>query len=365
MTDPPSAPTPPRPPEQDAHLPWRWLRHLSQFLLVWPLLSLLALDEFESQELEAILIVILVPPLLGLILLGIEGGLTKTLGARFKKKGIPVPNVFRDLSNVAYLFFTLTVLIVVLNLVDGTTTLHWPIVASMAGSAFGLAIVLRALGGAYVGGNRSEGIGGGWDNRPIVLRFMGYIALLPLLIVVAAMIDYSVLGTPYIHAGEWSLLLMGLWIGLRSAMSRISGGWAKSPWEIEVRRASLIAPWFLVCLVGALVTGVFFIASPFLEDHETAIAVVLWLLIVPTGVFSLVASWFFTRKLIRTTLPRLRLANRLRRGEAKLRSWRQETSPDGALIFTLEPARGSGRWPSPDPRLIAYLEQSHPRSAPE
>ena len=118
-------------------------------------------------------------------------------------------------------------------------------------------------------------------------------------------------------------------------------------------------------VVGAWVTGVFFIASPFLEDHETAIAVVLWLLIVPTGVFSLVASWFVTRKLIRTTLPRLRLANRLRRGEAKLRSWRQETSPDGALVFTLEPARGSGRWPSPDPRLIAYLEQVHPRSAPE
>jgi len=48
---------------------WAWLRGFAYFLLAWPLLSLLALDQFELDEWQSILIAVLGPAGIGLLLL--------------------------------------------------------------------------------------------------------------------------------------------------------------------------------------------------------------------------------------------------------------------------------------------------------
>src|SRR5690606_12155748 len=78
---------------------WGWLRGFAYFLLAWPLFSLLALDQFDLDDWQSIVLAVFGPAAIGLVLLGLERGLTRLLGGRSKRRQ-PVPSTLRDLSNL-------------------------------------------------------------------------------------------------------------------------------------------------------------------------------------------------------------------------------------------------------------------------
>ena len=56
-----------RPAAAASHLnPWAWLRGFAYFLLAWPLLSLLALDQLDLDDWQSVLIAVLGPAGIGL-----------------------------------------------------------------------------------------------------------------------------------------------------------------------------------------------------------------------------------------------------------------------------------------------------------
>lgn len=311
--------------------PWGWLRGFAWLLLAWPLLSLLALDQLDLSDWSAILPATLGPAAVGLCLLGVERGLDRLLGARMARAGQPVPGILRDLSNVG---LGLGILLVVdvglvaafehggLRRMAGAGAGRVAVI--LVAASLGGALVLRALHRWRHGPARHVDLGEGWDAAPSLVRLLGYLTLIPTLLVCTVMVDYTLRGEPDFGLAAWIGLPLVLWVGLRSAMARSPRHWARSPWEAWLRQQSLGWPWWLLAFVLAVATALLFVLAPVLMPDDEITPTGRVLVGVLLGPIGLLVLWMAARWLWRGAPPfirRLRVARRLARDPAALARW--------------------------------------------
>ena len=353
--------------------PWAWLRPFGGFLLLWPLFALVAIDEIaEEAEWETFVVAALGPALVGLVLVAVEWLLTRAVGDRLGALGQPVPTCVRDVSNLC---LTIAVLVVIAmglltaleNRSPAWFVVAWRAAADLIALGLGVGVALRGVSRILAGPNRHQTLGESLGSAPMAVRALGYLTLVPMLLVVTVMIDYMLHGTPYVTHGELGVLLLILLIGLRSAMARAPGTWARNPWEAELRRLSLWAPWRVAGLALGLGFGGLMVALPWLSADEemTATARVLtYALLLPLGLFCLAATVHIVRRFGPGMAGNWLAVWRLSRRSSVVRGWK------------LIPDRGHGRTlairlAGPDPHdvwladpsdpIVAYLEAHHPQ----
>lgn len=273
--------------------PWAWLEGFAWFLLAWPVLSLLALDQLDFADWETILAATLGPAAVGVVLLGVARGLDRLLGARMAAAPQAVPSTLRDLSNLGLTLAILlgaNVALVGLFEQDGLQRLSRAGAGGVAVyvlvGCLGGAVLLRGLHRLRHGPPRAVDMGEGWDAAPTVMRLLGYLALIPSLLVSTVMIDYTLRGRPDFGPTAWIALPTVLLLGLRSAMARSPRYWARNPWEAWLRRQSLALPWWIVGLSVAVATAVAFVLLPFLmsdDEISTGGRVIAGVLLGPIG----------------------------------------------------------------------------------
>lgn len=282
---------------EDRSSSWAWLRGFAYFLLAWPLMSLLALDELELDDWKSILIAVLGPAGIGLVLLGIERGLTLAFGSRASRKQA-VPSTLRDVSNLALALAILLVIDVALvtifddeQIVSGGDPETATFAIMLLGICGGVMLVFRGLHRLVYGPERVTDLGEGWDVVPSAMRLFGYLTLIPMLLVCTVMIDYALHRRPEFGLAAWILLPAFLWLGLRSAMAPAPRWWARNPWEVWLRRNSLALPWWIITVVFGLALGVIFLLLPTGlidgEDMTTGGRVVAGVVGIPLGLIVL------------------------------------------------------------------------------
>lgn len=247
---------------------WAWLRGFAYFLLAWPLLSLLALDQLDLDDWKSVLIAVLGPAGIGLVLLGIERGLTLVFGSR-ASRAQAVPSTLRDVSNLGLAMAILLVIDVGLVTIfddeqivsggDPETATFAILLLAICG---GVMLVFRGLHRLVHGRERVTDLGEGWDAVPNTLRLLGYLTLIPTLLVCTVMIDYALHRRSEFGLAAWIILPALLWLGLRSAMAAAPRWWAHNPWEVWLRRNSLALPWWIIAEAFGLGLGVLFLLLP-------------------------------------------------------------------------------------------------------
>lgn len=311
--------------------PWGWLGGFAWFLLAWPLLSLLALDQLDFADWGSILAATLGPAAVGLVLLGVERGLDRLLGARMARAAQAVPSVLRDLSNVGLglaILLTVNVGLVVAFEDDGLGRLAAAgagrVAVIILAASLGAALVLRGLHRWRHGPARRVDLGEGWDAAPKVMRLFGYLVLIPTLLVCTVMIDYTLRSKPDFGVAAWVGLPLVLFVGLRSAMARSPRHWARSPWDAWLRQQSLAWPWWLLALVTAVATALLFVLAPFLmpDDEITMVGrILVGVLLGPIGLLILFVVLRSSWRELPIFARRWRVASRLAREPSALLRW--------------------------------------------
>jgi len=354
--------------------PWGWLSGLAWFLLAWPLLSLLALDQLDLAEWDSILAAMLGPAAVGLVLLGVERLLTRTFGAAAAAARQPRPSTLRDLSNVGLCLAILLGANVALVSVFEDESLFaregsnaGPIAGYLLGACFGAAVVFRLLHRWIHGPARKLDMGEGWDAAPNVMRLFGYLTLIPTLFVCTVMIDYTLRERPDFGVTAWVVLPGVLLLGLRSAMARSPRYWAKSPWEAWLRQESLALPWWVVGLVLGVATSVLFVATPFAmgaDEITLAGRIIVGVLLGPIGLFMLYVVGKGLAHGLPLLLRRWRVARCLARDPGALLGWSARRHGDAKTGIRHDVALRlrDGRKVSFDadgdaPPLVRWLEQ--------
>lgn len=331
---------------------WAWLRGFAYFLLAWPLLSLLALDKFKLDEWQSILIAVLGPAGMGLVLLGIERGLTLLFGGR-ASRAQAVPSTLRDVSNLALAMAILLVIDVALVTIfddeqivsggDPETATFAIVLLAICG---GVLLLFRGLHRLVHGRERITDLGEGWDVAPTTLRLFGYLTLIPMLLVCTVMIDHALHRRPEFGLAAWICLPALLWLGLRSAMTTAPRWWARNPWEVWLRRNSLALPWWIITAAFGLGLGVIFLLLPTGlidgEDMTTTGRVVAGIIGIPLGLLVL----FGVGVTVIKGLPKL------------LREWRTARllarRPEALVGFALQPDSSVVQLRLADGREVAF-----------
>jgi hypothetical protein len=215
-----------------------------------------------------VLIAVLVPAGIGLVLLGVERGLTLVFGRR-AARAQPVPSTLRDISNLGLAMAILLVIDVALVTIfddeqivsggDPETAKFAIVLLAICG---GVMLLFRGLHRAIHGPDRVADLGEGWDRAPTTMRLFGYLTLIPILLVCTVMIDYTLHRRPEFGLIAWICMPAMLWLGLRSAMARAPRYWARNPWEVWLRHNSLALPWWIIAAVFGLALGVIFLLLP-------------------------------------------------------------------------------------------------------
>jgi hypothetical protein len=336
--------------ERDKRAPaWAWLRGFAYFLLAWPVLSLLALDQFDLDEWQSILIAMLGPAAVGLVLLAIDW----LLGRLFARKGKLAqnpPSTLRDFSNLGLCVAILTIVdVAIVTLVDGEQifggedTEAFDIALLLAASGGGTAMVFRGLHRVVKGPARVVDLGEGWDRAPQMLRLFGYLTLIPTLLVGTVMIDYAMHQRDEFGPAAWICIPILLWLGLRSAMARAPRWWARSPWEAWLRRNSLALPWWVITLIFALGLGVLFLLLPTgLIDGEGMTRggrIAAGVVGIPLGAIVLFGAGMTVVKGLPAMIREWRAAWLLSRKPEALRSWLRPKPDSTELILKLADGR--------------------------
>ncbi len=351
--------------ERDARAPaWAWLRGFGWFLLAWPLLSLLALDKFDFSHWEPIALAVFGPPAIGLVLLGLEAGLTRLAGRR-SAAAQALPSTLRDFSNLGVSLAILQVIDLALvtfadddRLLRGGDPAGARLAASMLALSCGAALALRGAARLVHGPARRElDLGAGWDRAPSGLRFLGYVTLIPTLLVCTVMIDYTLHHRPDFGLTAWLALPALLWLGLRSATARAPRWWASTPWEAWLRRTSLSLPWWIVALAFALGFAALCFLLPFGvidDDINLRTRIIGGIVMIPLGLVVLAGVWAACAQ-IPNLLRAWRTAWRLARGSDVVREWR--VGPTGQVVLELRDGGATLLEFGPDaPALAAWLE---------
>lgn len=328
--------------------PWSWLRGFAWFLLAWPLLSLLALDHMDFDEWDTILIATLGPAAIGLVLLGIERALTWLFGPTARARPQSVPGILRDLSNLA---LTLAIL---LGLDLGIVALFaheslfaraeldaaW-IAAKISAVCLGAALALRGLHRVVHGPARRVDLGPGWDAAPMMLRLLGYLTLIPTLLVCIVMIDHALRGKSDFGLLAWVVLPAILCLGQRSAMARSPRYWARNPWEAWLRKLSLELPWWIIAVALGVGAGALFVLLPIGDDSMSMLGrIVAGVLLVPLGLLIWAGVGVTLIYGVPAMIGRWRAAWMLARAPERLAGW--ESRPDESdpyLVLTLSDGR--------------------------
>ena len=193
--------------------PWGWLRGFAWFLVAWPAMSLLAAKELQGFEWEMILLATLGPAGIGLVLLGLERGLTRVLGKAASRRQ-PVPSTLRDVSNLGITMAVLMGIDIVLVSVFEDPGLFaradldpGPMTARILTGCFGVAVVFRLAHRLVHGPSRVTDLGEAFGTASGLLRLLGYLALIPTLFVCMVMIDYTLRGQfDYFGLAGWTIL---------------------------------------------------------------------------------------------------------------------------------------------------------------
>ena len=229
--------------------PWTWLKGFGYFLILWPLLcfGFAGQDLNRAEDDGSFLVVVIGPALLGGLLLILELLLSRFFGQLVQTLPRPIPNSIRDLSNCFCSLLILGLVLVAGFLAGGGSPAE---LGDIFPSLLGLTILtlgLRLLSRLLYGPARLETLGKAWLERVLLARILGYMGLVPLLILIPVwLLDIAV---EDFRLYEELLLLFFFWLCLRGAMASPAGLWAKLPWEYEVRRLSLQLPWLLLVLV--------------------------------------------------------------------------------------------------------------------
>lgn len=317
--------------------PWGWLRGFAWFLLAWPLFGLLALGEMEDFDWDSILIATLAPAAIGGVLLLIDHVLTKFFGVVAASSGQAVPGLLRDLSNLGLAMAILMGINVALVLSFEENNLFTrpeydagPIAAYVLAACFGTTFVFRALHRLARGPARHEDLGEGWDQAPTMLRFFGYLALIPTLLVCTVMIDYTLRSKPDFGLTAWIVLPAILWLGLRSAMARSPRYWARNPWEAWLRAQSLALPWWIIGFVIGLGTCVLMTIAWFaMPEGEITFAgrIIVGILLGPIGLMGLYGVGAVLWEQVPRLIRRWRACRRLLRDPTALHHWEIREAP--------------------------------------
>lgn len=335
--------------ERDTRAPaWAWLRGFAWFLLAWPLLSLLALDRFDFSEWEAIVIAVLGPPAIGLVLLAIDAALTRLFGRRAAAAAQPVPDTLRDVSNLGIAMAILLVVDVLLvtffdddPMIKGGDPRAATLAVTLLAIFSATAIVFRGASRLLRGRPRVVDLGPGWDRAPNLLRFLGYLTLIPMLLVCTVMIDYELHQKPGFELAAWIALPALLWLGLRSATARAPRWWAKNPWEAWQRRVSLALPWWIAGVALALGFAALCLLMPFgLVDPTitTRGKIVAGIVMGPLGLIVLGGAAMMLWRGVPNLLREWRIARLLARQPDRLAAW-STTSTAGQVRVQLKDRR--------------------------
>lgn len=350
--------------ERDARAPaWGWLRGFAWFLVAWPLMSLLALNQFDFREWEAIVIAVFGPAAIGLALLVVEAALTGLLGRAAAVQ--PVPNLLRDLSNLGIaLAVLLAVDVGLVTVFDDDPMIRGgdPRAATMAVTTLvfccASALLLRAAARWVHGPARAADLGPGWDRAPQVLRFLGYLTMIPTLLVCTVMIDDELHAKPGFGAVAWVVLPALLLLGLRSAMARAPRWWARNPWEAWLRATSLALPWWALAVALALGFAALCLLAPLGVIDETMTTrgrVVAGLVLVPLGLGVLLGVGAVLLRAAPALLRTWRAARRLARDADDISAWSTTATP-GQVRVTLRDGREAVfEMGEQAPTLLAWL----------
>lgn len=335
--------------ERDTKAPsWAWLRGFAYFLLIWPVFSLLALDKLDFSDWESIVIAVFGPAAIGLVLLGIEAGLTRLFARRTGAAAVAVPNFWRDLSNLGITMAILLVIDVMLvtafedkPLIEGPDSPEGQVALMLLAVSCGTAMLFRAAGRLIHGKARVVDMGEGWDRAPGATRFMGYLTLIPMLLVCTVMIDYEMRGKDEFGAVAWVVLPALLWLGLRSAMARAPRWWARNPWEAWLRSTSLGLPWWLIALATALGFTALCVLLPFgLDDSMTRKErIIAGVVLGPLGLIMLFGAVMMLRRGVPGLIASWWAARRLARGTDEVVEW--STTPTAGQVRVLINKRGA------------------------
>lgn len=353
----------------DRSFAWTWLRGFAYFLLAWPLMSLFALGDISRFDWDSIVAAVFGPAAIGVVLLGIERGLTWLFRSRLGRRQ-PVPSTLRDLSNLGLALAILLVIDVVLvtifddeQIVSGGDPEAATFAIVTLAICGGTAMIFRVLHRLVHGPERVVDLGEGWDRAPVVMRFFGYMTLIPTLFVCTVMLDYELHRRPEFGLAAYIGLPALLWLGLRSAMARAPRWWARNPWEAWVRRNSLALPWWVVGVATAIAIGVLFVVLPtgLIGDDEelsTGGRIVACVVGIPLGGLILYGVGALLYKGLPTMLREWRVASLLERRPNDLVGWsrREENSPE--VLLRLRDGREVAFNMGEDASLlIAYLER--------
>ncbi len=298
----------------EEHMPptsWGWLRGFGWFLLAWPLMSLAAADEFDGEEWETILIAVLGPGALGALLLFTEAAVSRFFGAKMAAQGVPLPNTLRDISNTALTFALLTVILIALAAIDEPDTLADSDGLMRALTVFGvfagIALVFRALAVWRHGPPRR--VDGGaleYDDSPGVVRFIGYLTLVPSLLVATVMTTEVIADDGGFGVTSWVVQPAFLCLGLRSAMARSPRYWARSEQEAWTRATSLAVPWWTLVALLCFGLAALCVLLPFNLDGSLSVTgqILSGIFMAPLGLllggFTFKQVWAGGASLIRT-----------------------------------------------------------------
>lgn len=330
--------------ERDQRAPaWAWLRGFAYFLLAWPLLSLYAADEFDFDDWQSILIAVLGPAAIGLVLLGVEWLLSR-LFARAGKLAQTPPSTLRDLSNTGLCISILTLVDVgIVTFVDGEQIFGGDaragtLAITLAAAGGGTAMLLRGLHRLVHGGARIVDLGEGWDRAPQVMRLLGYLTLIPTLLVATVMLDYAIHQRSEFGLAAKITIPLLLLLGLRSAMARAPRWWARSPWQGWLRASSLALPWWALAVALGLGLGVLFLLLPTGLVDQTMTSrgrIAAGVVGIPLGLIVLFGVGLMLVKSLPAWVREWRVARELdRRGEALL-GWTRDAKQPSVLNLRL------------------------------
>lgn len=318
--------------------PWAWLKGFGYFLLCWPILCLLGLEDFRKDEdWQSILFLVFGPALLGLVLILIELVMTRWYGDRVYKMSIPVPNILRDISNCFWclLIFLLVIFAAYLlsegpafaaYLLDGGY-LEFLSIVKVILLFTGLALVFFFLSRLFYGKSHTTTLGAQWKERVFFPRLLGYLGMMPLLILIPVFLVDFLPGEHTFEIYEQLLLLFFLWLFLRGIMAYPAGAWAKHPWEYEMRRLSLHLPWYLTTIILFWGSGAFLVTISFLKWDDGSIEslsgkILLALLMTLSGGFCFYIGSHFAKLFYQQSISTLRCMQSLQKNPDSLASWR-------------------------------------------
>ncbi len=349
---------------------WRIIEGLAYLCLSWPLIGLILMDVGHTSLNDGWWVVVaqvMGPACLGVLLMMVHL-LSRYVGSSERVlRWRMVPSLSRDFSNLSLIMVVLVLLDVVL-VVGLEDRSEWWLDAygqralSLCAVVWTMGAMFRTLARLIHGPPRSrvllhEETVVSWGHRGL-----GFAVFIPSVCIAFLMVDYELRGSSAMNGTEWTGLLVLMMLGFRSATATRGDLWAQSPWEIQIRRASLITPWRMAlsaCIAGV---GIFFAGGPYLFDYEGINVVMVglyYILLMPTGVALCILVLVSAYRVGVPMFHRQVLYRQLSKGHLEVRTWSVKEEEGNEATTSLELHLSSDTRvliPSPFEHITRFLE---------